>query len=337
LSVKPLRILCATALVFLILVAATDVGVRAAFPSLPRLDGDFSPALLGLEIDRLRDGSPVTVFLGDSELWGYRLRPEQAAPAILGARGLRETNLSYEGGSPVNTYAVLEVLLASGVRPKRVVFNVNQKVFNALDSAYATVQPSVAELALPRFSPADAALVAPARAPATFEARLDRGVRAIWRLYALRNDLRELLFGDVDAAHALAARLVAADGTQRRTDAAHVPTAAVFEGTYDLAPLDDTNVSVHFLRRIVAALRAARVPALAILTPTNHTLLHDYIDTPQYGKNLAYVRRLLAAGGVRVVDLDGAFGAADFIDNDHLTAAGNERFASLLAPQLGRP
>jgi hypothetical protein len=335
--VTQLRILCATALVFLILVAATDLCVRAAFPSLPRLDADFSPALLQLEIDRLRGAPPETIFLGDSVLWGYRLRADQAAPAILGARGLRVTNLSYEGGSPVNTYAVLEVLLASGVRPKRVVFNVNQKVFNALDSAYATVHPSVAELALPRFGTADAALLAPARAPDGFEARLDRDVRAVWRLYALRNDLREIVFGDVDAAHALAARVADADGTQRRTDAAHVPTAAVFEGTYDLAPLDDTNVSVHFLRRIVAELRAARVPAIAILTPTNHTLLHDYIDTPQYGKNLAYVHRLLAAGGVQVVDLDGAFGAADFIDNDHLTAAANERFASLLAPELGRP
>ncbi len=332
-----LRILGATAFVFLILVAATDVCVRAAFPSLPRLDADFSPALLQLEIDRLRSDPPATVFLGDSVLWGYRLRPEEAAPAILGARGLRETNLSYEGGSPVNTYAVLEVLLASGVRPKCVVFNVNQKVFNALDSAYATVHPSVAELALPRFAAADAALLEPARAPATFEAGLDRNVRAAWRLYALRSDLRELLFGDVDAAHALEARLAAADGTQRHTNVAHVPTAAAFEGTYDLAPLDDTNVSVHFLRRIVAALRAARVPAIAILTPTNHTLLHEYIDTPQYGKNLAYVRLLLAAGGVRVVDLDGAFRSADFIDNDHLTAAANERFASLLAPELGRP
>jgi lysophospholipase L1-like esterase len=332
-----LRILCATALVFFILTAATDLSVRARFPSLPRLDSDFSPAFLQLEIDRLRGSPPDTVFLGDSVLWGYRLRPDQAAPAILGTRGLRETNLSYEGGSPVNTYAVLKVLLADGVRPKRVVFNVNQKVFNALDSAYATVQPSVAQLALPQFGAADAALLGPARSPDTFESRLDRAVSTVWLLYALRTDLREIIFGDVDAAHALEARIALADGTQQRTDAAHKPTVAAFEGTYDLSPLDDTNVSVHFLREIVEALRAAHIPAVAILTPTNHALLHTYIDTPQYGKNLAYVRRMLGAGGVRVVDLDGAFRAADFIDNDHLTAAGNERFASLLASALGRP
>jgi hypothetical protein len=46
--------------------------------------------------------------------------------------------------------------------------------------------------------------------------------------------------------------LNAASGEKARSDAEHVPTAERFEGTYDLAPLDETNVSVHFLERVAA-------------------------------------------------------------------------------------
>ncbi len=331
-----MRSLGVAGLVFLALLAITDLVTRAAFPHLQRLDDNFSPAYFEIAIERLRDAPPTTVFLGDSVLWGYKLRPDQAAPALLAGRGVRTVNLAYEGGSPVNTYAVLTALLSHGVRPKLVVFNVNQKVFNAADSAYATVHPSVAPIALPQFSTADSALVTQPKVGDAFEARIDRGIASVWRLYALRTDVRELVFGDVDAAHALSAAIASADGSARRAEAAHAPTPDRFEGTYDLSPLDATNVSVHFLDRIVALLRTSHVPAVAILTPTNHTLLHEYIDAPQYTGNLAYVRRMLERGGVRVIDLDRAFPASAFIDNDHLTAAGNVRLAALLARTLAR-
>jgi hypothetical protein len=45
---------------------------------------------------------------------------------------------------------------------------------------------------------------------------------------------------------------------------------------------------------------------------------------------------MLERGGVRVIDLDRAFPATAFIDNDHLTAAGNVRLATLLARTLAR-
>jgi hypothetical protein len=332
--VNALRTVVIAALVFAAALALTDLLVRAALPSQARLSDNFSSAFVQTEIDRLRSEPPATIFLGDSVLWGYRLRAAQSAPALLAARGFRDVNLAYEGGSPVNTYAVLEVLLANGVRPERVVFNVNQKVFNAADSAYAKVHPSIWPLAQSHFSAADAALLAAQPAADTPDARLDRAIARVWKLYAMRTDVREMLFGDVDAAHALHDLLEIASGAKARSDAAHVPTADTFEGTYDLAPLDESNVSVHFLERTAEALRAAHVPAIAILTPTNHTLLHDYIDVPQYRNNLAYVRRLLERRGVRVVDLDAAFGPHDFFDNDHLTAVANRAFARALAVHL---
>ncbi len=321
-------------LVFVGALVAVDALVPTALLSQLRLSDNFSSALVRTEIGRLRDQPGTTVFLGDSVLWGYRLRPNETVPAILASEGVRDVNLAYEGGSPINSYAMLRVLLAAGVRPGRIVFNVNQKVFNPEDSAYARIHPSIWPLAEPLFSRNDLALVSPPPGTDTLEERLDRAVSQVWKLYAMRTDLRELLFGDVDAAHALHDFQDQLSGAKARADAAHVPSADAFEGTYDLSPLDERNVSVHFIERLGELLRVERIPAVAILTPTNHTLLHEYIDAPQYRSNLAYVRRILTGNGVRVVDLDSAFGPHDFFDNDHLTAAANHRFAQTLAEDL---
>lgn len=337
-NAAPLPALVAALAVAIALLGCLDAAVRAAFPTLPRLGANFSSAFLELEIDRAAraPARTRTVVLGDSVLWGYRLRPEETAPAVLARRGLPSTNLAFAGGSPANTYALVRLLLARGVRPRLVVFDVNQKTFNPADGAYARLHPALAPLARPLLGARDAALLGLGGDDGGLEARIDRGVSAVWRLYALRTDLRELLFGDVDAAHALHDLLAEASGAAARERAAHVPAQEDFEGTYDLAPLRADNVSVHFLAATLAALRAAHVPALAILTPTNHALLHAYVDTPAYARNVAYVRTLLERGGARVIDLDGAFAADGFFDNDHLTARASRRFAAALLPAIAR-
>ena len=83
----------------------------------------------------------------------------------------------------------------------------------------------------------------------------------------MRTDVREALFGDVDLAHAVSNLVQHLTGASARADLAHRPTADRFEGTYDLGPLDESNVSVHFLERAADLLRAERIPAIAILTP----------------------------------------------------------------------
>jgi hypothetical protein len=111
-------------------------------------------------------------------------------------------------------------------------------------------------------------------------------------------------------------------------------TPDLFEGTYDLAPLTPKNVGVTFLAKTADLLRSAHIPAVAFLTPTNHALLHDYIDNRQYRANETYLTRLLRNRGVQVVDLDRAVPTADFLDNAHLTVAGQRRLATLLAGAL---
>ena len=249
---------------------------------------------------------------------------------------MRSRNLSFEGGSPANTYAMLRLLEAKGVRPALVVFNVNQKEFNPADSAYQKLHPSLEALAAPLLTAEEAAELTPTVKRDRFEAALDDAISAHWQFYALRSDIREALFSNLDAAHALDDALQTLSGAKARTEAMHRPTPDRFEGTYDLSPLDAQNVSVRFLRKTAELLAQERIPAIAILTPTNHALLHEYIDAPEYAKNLAYVRTMLEGHGVLVIDLDREFKAAEFIDNDHLTAAGNQHLAEILQPALAQ-
>jgi hypothetical protein len=86
----------------------------------------------------------------------------------------------------------------------------------------------------------------------------------------------------------------------------------------------------------VETLRDDRISVVAFMTPTNHQLLHEYIDIPEYRANGTFLKRLLEGRGVRVLDLDATFPASAFLDNDHLTAAGQQRLATRLHALLGR-
>ena len=337
-GLKLLGALGAAALVFFALLAALDLAIGAWFPGFERLSENFSAPYLERAVRDLAKAPARSeiVVIGDSVLWGYKLPATENVTTQLARGGLAVRNLSFEGGSPANTYALLRLLLANGVRPRAVLFNVNQKEFNPSDSAYQKIHPSLDALAGNLLSRDERAQLLPTVDRTSIEARLDGWVSAHWRFYALRSDIREALFNQVDAAHALDDAVQIVSGAKVRFEAEHRPTPDRFEGTYDLSPLDDKNVSVIFLRKSVALLARERIPAVAMLTPTNHVLLHDFIDTPQYGKNLEFVRRLLESGGVRVVDLDRTFGSGQFIDNDHLTAAGNRHLAEILEPELAR-
>jgi len=314
------------------LLFGVDVVFLAYFPTFPRLADNFSSAYLERQMRQLAGAHPIVV-LGDSVLWGYRVSAAEAAVTRLRSRDPRWVNLAYEGGSSANTYAMLRILGNAGVVPHAVVFNVNLKEFNGEDSAYDKLYPGVERLAWPLLSPAERAKLVPV-APQTFDSRLNAVVEAIWPFYAMRADEREALFSEQDAAHALQNKIEAWNGTAARKAEAHRPTPDKFEGTYDLSPLDEENTGVFFLRRAAQALRDAHVLAYAILTPTNHRLLHEYIDVPEYRAQLRFIRRLLSSYGVRVLDYDRAFSPGEFLDNDHLTPAGNARLAEMLGREV---
>jgi len=299
-------------------VALENAVLARAFPHLLRFTTDFSPAYLARELAYVRTQPPQTIFFGDSVTWGYRLPPAQNAVSLLEARGCACVNFSLKAGSPPNSYALARLLVADGIRPRAVVVEINQKAFNAADDTYQTLHPGIAALAAPLLTPGDRATLRgiPAGGP---RAQLEHALDAVSLLYAMRSDVRETLYGDAD------------------TVAVPHPTADLFEGTYDLSPLTPNNVGVRYLDATFRTLRAAHVPVVAFMTPTNHALLHEYIDAPQYRANVRYLVALARRDGARVYDWDDAFPGRLFFDNAHLTAEGQRRLAALLAHALGEP
>jgi hypothetical protein len=301
--------------VALLVVALENAVISAFFRPLERVTTDFSAAYLSRELDALAKRRDETIFLGDSVLWGYRLQSGDTAVARLSADGCACINLAFKGGNPPNYFALVELLAAHDVRPRAVVLEVNQRVFNPADGEYKTLHPAVASLAAGLLARGDRALLEIPRVPASPAVWLDASAARVSLLYALRTDIRETVFPEDDPAPG---RI----------------TADLFLGTYDLTPLREDNVAVHFLDQTVIRLRRAGIPVVAFLTPTNHRLLHAYIDGADYRRNGAFLRMLLERRGARVLDLDSAVPAGEFFDNDHLTIAGQRRLETLLAPAL---
>jgi hypothetical protein len=321
-----------------LLIAAADMPLRAWTPAAARLPEQFSAGYLERFVSSLRGRGDLVVFLGDSALWGYKLAPGQTAAAAIsrGLRGLRVVNLSYEGGSPVNDEMMLRFLLAQGVRPRLVVFNVNSKEFNLSDSAYRRLRPALQIAADGQISPELRGSL-DLQPQTSISARTSRFVERFWLLYRYRADLRESIFGTDDFASWLKDRAENLTGYRARYLAAHRPTAEIFQGTYDLSPIDPaSNFSFGRLLAFGDLLRRERIRSVGFLTPTNHGLLHEYIDSPEYRANLRTVRRALAARGLPAIDLDAEIPSADFIDNDHLTASGNLKLAGFLLPAIRR-
>jgi hypothetical protein len=317
---------CAAA--FVATLAVADVLVRLYFPALDRFAPNFSAAYLNRTIAHIGTDQRLVV-LGDSVLWGYRLPARESAASIIDAGGVPTVNLAFEGGSLPNTYAMLRLMQRAGVRPRAVLFNVNLKQFNPADSAYDTLYPAVETGAWPALSTPEQRLLRRTQSD-SFEGRASAWLSRTWALYALRNDLREAVFGAADAATAVERGVNRLSGEAARGERLHVPAPDRFLGTYDLSALTDANVEVAYLRGTASLLRRQRIPAVALLTPVNHRLLHRFIDVPEYERQRRYVRAILEHNGVRVVDYDRAFAAADFLDNDHLTAQGNRKLAAML-------
>lgn len=313
---------------FLLTLVIIDGCIRFAFPKLTRFNDNFSAAYLRETLEDQANQKDIG-FLGDSVLWGYKISPFDAAVSHLASAGYPVKNFSFEGGSTVNTYAMLRYMEIRHSLPRAVVFNVNLKEFNAADSAYSTLYPGLEQIAWASLTKTERSMLK-STVPTTTDARIDRSLSKFWALYGFRSDIHAFFFGDADFANALRAREFAVSGEGAREAKDHQATADRFMGTYDLAPISDSNVEMIFLRKTVALLERNHIRSVGILTPTNHSLLHEYIDVPEYQAQLNAVSRVLRTANVKVLDYDHAFSAAEFIDNDHLTVAGNRRLAGLL-------
>lgn len=321
--------------VALLLVVLTDVALGFWRPFPPRLPEQFSHRYLELYVSDVPKNEPVIMLFGDSVLWGYKLSPSETAAAILqrDLPGKVVANFSYEGGSPPNTLVMLRYLLQVGVRPAAAVIDLNSKEFSALDSAYRTLHPSLESAAYSVLTNEDwrALELHTAQTP---NAKIDRYMERVWRFYGLRADLRERLFGTDDLAGSLLKRLQDITGTTAGKAIARRRTRDRFLGTYDLAPIAPNNIAWQYYTELIRELCAAHVPAVIFLTPTNHGLLHAYIDVPEYDANLRHLMAVPHCASISMLNLDRAVPDRMFIDNDHLTGAGQRVLAKRLRPSL---
>lgn len=322
--------------VTLALLVLCDWLLSGWYPHPSRLPEQFSPTYLSDTTDRLRGRSGLVVVLGDSVLWGYRIQPEETAVARLAKRNptLSFVNLSYEGGSMPNSFMMLRYLLLKGVRPQAILINVNVKEMNPADSAYRRLLPSLQRVVAPVLSREDRRLLESQPMTSDASSHIGAFIERFWRLYAERVDIREALFGSDDLASAALMRVQEWTGSAALAAARHQPTPDKFLGTYDLTPLDGSNVGFTYLSKFAALVSRERIPTIAFLTPTNHLLLHDYIDVADYDQILRQIAAALS-GRATVVNLDHAMRGSEFIDNDHLTPAGNVHLASLLQSYIG--
>lgn len=317
------------------LLASLDCFLSFWHPFPSRLPEQFSPAFLKLYVADAPTNRPVITVLGDSVLWGYKLAPEDTAIYRLQAHSASYSilNLSYEGGSTPNSEVMLRFVLSSHIKPQAVIVNLNVKEFNANDSAYRTLHPSLEAAAQSLLTNFDRRTLT-THLDDNISARIGYAVDRVWRFYRLRTDLREALFHTDDAATVMVNSVQHITGSAQQRDLEHRPTPDKFLGTYDLTPLDRTNVAFQYYEALVRNLCANHINAFVFLTPTNHVLLHDYIDAPEYD---AILRTLLEAPhcrSVRLVNLDRAIPARYFIDNDHLNAQGQKILASKLQREI---
>jgi len=321
-----------SAAITLVLLAVTDLALAAWHRWPERLPEHFSSSYLQRYATQPVLGANLVV-LGDSELWGYGVAAADSPVAQLarGLAGAHVTNLAYEAETPINADFVLRYLLARGVRPRAVLVELNPAAFNQTAAAYDTLSANLAELTVPSLvEPFDRGKLNPAELrPASTADRLDQFVADHWLLYASRVDVHQALFGDADLASALERRVTPLLQPAQ-------PRSAAYAATYDLTPLDADNVSYAYAGHLLQTLTAHHIPALVVLPPVNHALLHAYIDNPAYAANLARLSRLAASYHLAVLDCDRLLSSRYFLDNTHVNRAGAARFARALAPHVTR-
>lgn len=286
-------------------IALLNVAVATYFPPTNRLGTSFSPEDVRREIAAIAGSPGQTVFFGDSLLWGFQIAPQETAVAVLASEGCACRNLAYKHGSPPNYYALVRALQGYGARPRAVVIEVNRELFSRKTGGYRKVADSVADVSAPFLTADDrAALDIP---QATLRSKFDRLLGSISLLYAKRVDIHIAIYGDTIAPF----------------------SADLIRRLYDLPALDDSNVSVRYLEKTLDLLHAAGTPVVAFLVPINHAAIDPHVDLSKYRRNSVYIERMLERHGARVVDLDSSFSAGEFVDEQHLTPAGQRRLASI--------
>jgi lysophospholipase L1-like esterase len=116
-------------------------------------------------------------------------------------------------------------------------------------------------------------------------------------------------------------------------------TQAQFAASYDVVPLDSPEATNFQLTQRLAQQAGqlkGQIPTLVLVSPQNQAMLGALLQTPSYQQLTSALQSTFAAHSVPLLQLDRdqAFVSSMFLDQDHLTRAGNQLLAARLAEAL---
>ncbi|HNN95395.1 MAG TPA: hypothetical protein PKI03_24125 [Pseudomonadota bacterium] len=318
----------------------------------------------------LRAGEPAVagerapwdiVLLGDSVLGSVNNRAGQrlhdVLPAQLAGRGLavRVHNLSAGGahaGDQLGALLALRDRLAGqprGLQRLLVVISTNPIFFSRRHSQPPLSFPCVFEDLDPAASPLSPDLqrrLGVSSPPPRWHRQLAAGLARGLYLYQQRRRAGELVFGE----HATLSDFLRASLLRLRPGqtAGSVPveqpwfsqglSAERFRQSYALIPLTAPEALNAELTLQIASYLAAHRDLLTLVeqVPQNHHMMTQLASDASYRGLLEWTGTAFSSRGLRYRSHDGApeLGSEHFTDLDHLTAAGNQALARLLADDI---
>lgn len=338
-------------------VGHTVLADKIALTDYRRLPENQEMGFLRSFIDRLASekGQTRLVFLGSSPTWGVSIKDPGHTYAASFGQALKQaypqanvsiSNLAARGFLAADLNAVLRATLAQA---EGFVIQLNYHTFSPkLLQATPIRHPDLPE-SLGVQVPADEAKMLGMRpTPAlNWNASLRAGLRRSWWFYREREKL------------ALSALGATPESWVYHKFYPEKPSdeASGFEPFYQLKParqttivhryaenarfeIEDPNIELRFVAKMLAQLKAADKPAVFFIAPINAEDLKFYevMDWKQYQRNVDIVRKLIEGAGYRLIDINlvKPLPAEDFADISHTLDVGGQAFGPRLW-QLSKP
>jgi len=351
---RPVRVAFWVVLFFLGLDGGMRAMVARQFASGQfRLPND-SRVLLPEFLDFLAAQPQRKIYLvGDSTMQGQKLAADETLPARLAPLLPPDWLAANLGLTATKLPDFFYVTAKLKSRPGEVVVaNVNYKNFGAWDLAVPLRFKDFYDASLDRIAGADAAarLDVPVQPPA-MSGRMDRALGDLWFFYRNRDLVRATLFGQhprkvvksyyqvfvktgvrgsIDRWRRRGAK---SDWSQTRWD----PWALnVLRDYYRVAPLTSANPVFAFVEPLVRLGREKGLVVALFANPMNREFFdkNRLVDWAIYVDNQQSLRAAVERAGGIYLDYTDVIPPSEFLDNDHLTAAGSRRLAARLAADL---
>lgn len=286
--------------------------------------------------------------VGDSVEWGGFSDRPHTFPAQLTAAyrasGRAVTAYNYGlNGAHADTLYALTGLVTSRHAADVILYDFDYH-FAGASTADPGRYPRLAELAAPALrangDPELTALALPAAKAKTFAQRAGDAVGAAWELYAEREYLKAVVFGDTPAApfsRELAAfeRRAAGQAPFAKRALSKLPLADL-RASYGFGRLTESSLQIRYLTAALRIARKAGVPIVVYAGPIDRATLTaaGVFDPVAYAANVALVEGIVTREGGTFLDLSDTVPSAQMGDTHHPLGPGYARMVSAVVPRI---